>query len=116
MLSRPDPLVLWVILDETVLRRPVGGAEVMRHQVEHLISLSESKTIVIQVLPLAVGSHVGLDGSFAIADFAASPAIAYIETALTGLVIEQREEVAVLETAMTDSVRRRCRGPRLRDL
>jgi transcriptional regulator with XRE-family HTH domain len=97
VLSRPDPPVLWVILDETVLRRPVGGAEVMRHQVEHLISFANSKTIVIQVLPLAVGSHVGLDGSFVIADFATSPAIGYVETALTGLVIEQREEVSVLE-------------------
>jgi transcriptional regulator with XRE-family HTH domain len=97
VLSRPDPPVLWVLLDETVLRRPVGGTDVMRHQVEHLISFSNSKTIVIQVLPLAVGSHVGLDGSFAIADFAASPAIAYVDSALTGLLIEQREEVAVLE-------------------
>jgi transcriptional regulator with XRE-family HTH domain len=97
VLSRQDPPVLWVILDETVLRRPVGGAEVMRHQVEHLISFSDSKTIVIQVLPLATGSHVGLDGSFAIADLAANPAIGYIETALTGLVIEQREGVSFLE-------------------
>jgi len=100
VLSRPDPPVISVILDEVVLRRPVGGVEVIREQIEHLISLSDSRNIVVQVVPLAVGSHAGLDGSFAIADFPDGLTLAYAETALTGIVVEQREQVAILESRL----------------
>jgi transcriptional regulator with XRE-family HTH domain len=100
VLSRPDPPVISVILDEVVLRRPVGGAAVMREQVEHLISLSDSRNIVVQVVPLVVGSHTGLDGSFAIAEFPDTPSLGYAETALTGIVVDQREQVAILENRL----------------
>jgi transcriptional regulator with XRE-family HTH domain len=104
VLSRPDPPVISVLLDEVVLRRPVGGRAVMREQIEHLISLSDSRNIVVQVVPLAAGSHAGLDGSFAIAEFRDAPSLGYAETALTGIVVEQREQVAVLENRL-DGVR-----------
>jgi transcriptional regulator with XRE-family HTH domain len=96
ILSRPDPPLVWVILDECVLRRPVGGPSVMLAQVEHLITLAESRTVVVQILPTSVGSHDGLNGSFIIADFADAPGIVYLETALTGMIIESREQVAAV--------------------
>jgi hypothetical protein len=94
ILERDDPPLLWVIMDEAVLRRPVGGADVMRVQVEHLAEMAGRTSVVIQVIPYSVGAHEGVNGAFVIADFAASPSIVYLETALTGLVVERPEDVA----------------------
>ncbi len=59
----------WAILDEAVLRRPVGGADVMRRQLLRLVEASDRPTITIQVLPFAVGAHRGMEGSFVILEF-----------------------------------------------
>jgi len=93
ILDRDKPPLLWVLLDEGVLRRPVGSREVMRHQVEHLAEMSERPSIVIQVVATEVGAHDGVNGSFVIADFADAPGIAYLETALTGWIVERRDQV-----------------------
>jgi hypothetical protein len=56
-------------MDEAVLRRPVGGPDVMRRQLMRLIEVSEQPAITIQVLPFTVGAHRGADGSFSILEF-----------------------------------------------
>jgi len=94
ILERDEPPLLWVIMDEAVLRRPVGGADVMQIQVEHLAEMAGRTSVVIQVIPYIVGAHEGVNGAFVIADFATSPSIVYLETALTGLVVERPEDVA----------------------
>jgi transcriptional regulator with XRE-family HTH domain len=94
ILERDDPPLLWVIMDEAVLRRPVGGADVIRAQVEHLAEMALRSNVVIQVIPYSVGAHEGVNGAFVIADFAVAPSIVYLETALTGLVVERPEDVA----------------------
>lgn len=71
VLTRDPPPQLCVILDEAVLRRPIGGPEVMRRQMMRLLEVSEQPQVTVQVLPLAVGAHRGLDGSFTILEFAA---------------------------------------------
>ena len=81
-------------MDEAVLRRPVGGADVMRAQVEYLAEMAGRSNVVIQVIPYSVGAHEGVNGAFVIADFAVAPSIVYLETALTGLVVERPEDVA----------------------
>jgi transcriptional regulator with XRE-family HTH domain len=96
ILDRDDPPLLWVVIDEGVLRRPVGGPDVIGHQVEHLAEMAERPSVVIQVIPGGVGAHEGLLGAFVIADFAASPSIVYLETALTGLVVERPEDVSAV--------------------
>jgi Domain of unknown function (DUF5753) len=83
-------------MDECALRRPVGGRDVMRAQVEHLVDMSQRANVVIQLIPNAVGAHEGVNGSFVIADFADSPGIVYLETALTGMVIERPQDVAAV--------------------
>ena len=55
LLSRPEPPEYWVVLDETVLRRPVGGRKVMRAQLEHLIAAAGRLKVTIQVIPFAAG-------------------------------------------------------------
>jgi transcriptional regulator with XRE-family HTH domain len=60
---RPAPEV-WVLLDESVLHRPVGGPEVMYGQLERLREATETRNITLRVVPQAAGFYLGLDGSF----------------------------------------------------
>ena len=85
LLSRPGPPRYWVVMDETVLRRPIGGRKVMRAQLEHLTQIAERPNITIQVIPFAAGWHPALYGMFNIFRFPAEqlPDIVYTE-ALTG--------------------------------
>ena len=65
ILARDDPAALWVILDQWVLRRPVGGRHVMLEQVNRLIEAARLPHIVIEVIPAGVGAHEGVTGAFA---------------------------------------------------
>jgi transcriptional regulator with XRE-family HTH domain len=97
ILDRDNPPALWVIVDESVLQRPVGGRYVMREQVGHLIEASRRPHISVQVIPSAVGAHRGLwAGGFAIADFEDAPAVGYQETACQGQFVDRREDVGTL--------------------
>jgi transcriptional regulator with XRE-family HTH domain len=69
VLSREDPLDLWVILDEAVLQRPIGPPELMRQQLLHLADACQWPNVTIQVLPFASGAHACLNGPFAIISF-----------------------------------------------
>ncbi|HEY2576853.1 MAG TPA: Scr1 family TA system antitoxin-like transcriptional regulator [Streptosporangiaceae bacterium] len=93
ILDRPKPPLLWVVLDEAVLRRPVGGREVMRTQIDHLIEMGRRPNIMIQIVPQTVGEYQGVNGAFVVVDFADAPSIAYLDTALTGFIIERPEHV-----------------------
>jgi Domain of unknown function (DUF5753) len=64
LLTKPSPPSLWVILDESVIRRPIGGRDVMRSQLSRLLELSERPNVFVRVVPLSVGAHVGLNGPF----------------------------------------------------
>jgi transcriptional regulator with XRE-family HTH domain len=97
ILDRDNPPALWVIVDESVLRRPVGGRYVMREQVGYLIEASRRPHISVQVIPSAVGAYRGLwAGGFAIADFGDAPAVGYQETACQGQFVDRREDVGTL--------------------
>ena len=54
------------------------------------------RSVLIQVIPLEVGAHEGVNGAFVIAEFANAPSIVFLETALTGLVVERPEDVAAV--------------------
>src|SRR5579863_2293993 len=120
VLDRDSPPLFWVLMDEEALHRPIGGRDVMRLQVEHLAEMAVRPNVVIQVIPAAVGAHQGLAGAFVIADFAASPSIVYLETALTGLVIERQEDVAAVtltyDTLKTESLPRAASLDLLREV
>jgi hypothetical protein len=94
VLERAAPPHIWVILDEAVLRRQVGGAEVMRAQIGHLVELSERPTIDIQVLPFAVGAHAANGFQFLTFRFGGNDAVTYIETDQDGLYVEEAEKTA----------------------
>jgi transcriptional regulator with XRE-family HTH domain len=69
LFRRPAPPDYWVVLEETVLRRPIGGPDVMRGQLVHLIEAAESAAITIQVISFATGWHPALYGMFNIFRF-----------------------------------------------
>ncbi|MBC2905304.1 helix-turn-helix domain-containing protein [Streptomyces cupreus] len=80
ILSRDEPPVLWVVLDEAVLYRQIGGREVMHDQLAHLLRLFEKPWIQIQVLPFSVGEHAGMMGTFTLLRFADHPDLHYSES------------------------------------
>jgi transcriptional regulator with XRE-family HTH domain len=69
MLADAGTLELWAVLDEAVLRRPIGGVTVMRAQLARLLEADELPSVTIQVLPFARGAHPGLGGAFTIIGF-----------------------------------------------
>ncbi|MGO8957534.1 MAG: helix-turn-helix domain-containing protein [Streptosporangiaceae bacterium] len=68
-LARASPPDVWVVLDEAALRRQVGGPEVMRQQIEHLIGLSATPGVFLQFIPFSGGAHVAMDLPFVIMGF-----------------------------------------------
>ena len=102
ILSREITPTLWVIIDESVLRRPVGGHNVMREQVTSIIEATQRPGIVIQVIPASAGAHEGLyGGGFAIAEFSDAPSIGYQETAVHGQVVQDMKLVTALMAKWT---------------
>jgi transcriptional regulator with XRE-family HTH domain len=94
ILAKSEPPMLVAVMDEVVLRRPVGGAAVMRKQLDHLAEMSRQPNIIIQVVPLSAGEYAGLAGPFVIAETAGSGDVAYMENTLSGQTVEQPEQVA----------------------
>ncbi|MGW6845316.1 helix-turn-helix domain-containing protein [Streptomyces sp. NPDC054958] len=80
ILGRENPPVLWVVLDEAALHREIGGPEVMRAQLAHLLSLQGRQWLDIQVLPFTAGQHAGMMGSFTLLRFDDDPDIHYSES------------------------------------
>jgi transcriptional regulator with XRE-family HTH domain len=95
LLTQDDPLDLWVVLDEAVLHRPVGGAEVMTRQLLHLVQVSELPNVTLQVLPFAAGAHAGMDGTFTILlyDESADQNFVFAANAAGGLFLEKDDEL-----------------------
>lgn len=69
ILTRKEPLQLHAIIDEAALHRQVGGAEVMREQLEHLADVARRDNITLHVVPFTAGSHAALGGTFVILGF-----------------------------------------------
>lgn len=95
LLIQDDPIDLWVVLDEAVVSRPVGGDEVMREQFLHLLEVIRLPNVTLQILPFAVGAHAAMDGSFAILDFPSDgdPDLVFAENAAGGLFLEKDDEL-----------------------
>jgi transcriptional regulator with XRE-family HTH domain len=95
LMGSENPLELVAIVDEASLRREVGGAEVMRAQLRHLIEVFELPTVVLQVLPLSAGVHSAISGAFTLLSFPEpqDPELLYIAYPTGALHIEDEMEV-----------------------
>ncbi|MFF5899351.1 helix-turn-helix domain-containing protein [Streptomyces argenteolus] len=89
------PLRLWAVIDESALRRRVGGKQVMIEQLEHLIEQSQLPHVTVQVLPFEMGAHPGINGQYAILEFpdAADSSVVYIEGVTSDLYLEKANDV-----------------------
>jgi transcriptional regulator with XRE-family HTH domain len=83
LLSDPPAPQFSVVLDEAILKRPIGGPSIMSDQLQRLIDATSLPNITLQVLPFAAGVHAGLDGEFTILQYSdpADPDVVYLETA-----------------------------------
>ncbi|MEU1755841.1 helix-turn-helix transcriptional regulator [Micromonospora matsumotoense] len=81
VLSKERPLTIQTVIDESVVRRRVGGAQVLRDQLAHLVKLQALPQVRIQIMPSSVALHQGLDGTFWIFHLPEPyPAVAYVES------------------------------------
>jgi transcriptional regulator with XRE-family HTH domain len=94
LLARPEPRV-WAVIDESALRRPLGGRETMRGQLRHLLAVAELPQVTLQLMPFERGGHSAAGGSFAILRFAEPdlPDIVYIEQLTGALYLDRQEEL-----------------------
>ena len=95
LLTGPQAPQLWAVLDEAVLRRPVGGPEVMRGQLEHLIRCADLPNVTIQVVPFLAGGHAAAGGPFSVLRFAEPdlPDVVYLEQLTSAIYLDKRENV-----------------------
>lgn len=95
LLTLDEPLRLWAVIDEAALRRILGGREVMRGQVRHLIAVSSRPNVTIQVIPFEKGGHAAAGGPFSILRFAEPdlPDVVYLEQLTSALYLDRREDV-----------------------
>ncbi|MFF1871679.1 helix-turn-helix transcriptional regulator [Streptomyces sp. CB03911] len=86
---------LWAVIDEAVLRREVGGSEVMYRQLNQLLDLSARSNINLQVIPFSHGAHPGMTGTFSLMEFpeSADSTVVYFEGVTSDLYLEKDADV-----------------------
>lgn len=89
------PFDLWVIHDESVIRRMVGGPSVMRAQLSHLLTMAERPGVTQQVLPFDCGAHAAHSGSFTVMEFPerTDADVVYVESAAGSVFLEKDKDV-----------------------
>lgn len=89
VLAAEDPTPFSAVLEEHVLRRPMGGAKVMREQLEHLLEVGQRDTVELRIMPTDHGPHSGHLGSFTVFSMPYQlSSVAYVESLGGGLYIE----------------------------
>ena len=102
ILDRPEAVQLWAVIDEAVLRRPVGSRATMRGQIQALIDATQRTSVHLQVLPFRVGGHSAAGGAFSILRFPDQelPDIVYVEQLSSALYLDKRDDVELYVDAM----------------
>jgi transcriptional regulator with XRE-family HTH domain len=103
LLARKAPPRLWVVMDETVLRWPVGGPEVMRAQIDRLIEVNRLPQVTVQLMPFANGPHPAMRaGAFHVFRFRAPelPDIVYLNGLVGAVYLDKAEDVVVYREAL----------------
>jgi transcriptional regulator with XRE-family HTH domain len=95
LLTVANPLQVWAVLDEAVLRRPVGGPATMRGQLERLLEIAAFRNVTLQVLPFDAGAHASMGTSFELLQFPeqGDMAIVYIEDLTSSQYLEMATDL-----------------------
>ncbi|GII76475.1 transcriptional regulator [Sphaerisporangium rufum] len=97
-LTRDDAPMIWSLIDEGVLHRPIGTRMIMREQLEHLLDISRRPRVAIQMVPYGARASAGLLGAFGIAEMRGSAYTVYVETQPRGRTVDERVMIAELLT------------------
>jgi len=103
LLRREAPPRVWVVMDETVLRWPVGGADVMRAQIEHLIEIQRLPQVTLQIMPFSNGPHPAVRaGAFQLFRFRARelPDVVYLDGLVGAVYLDKGADVVVYREAL----------------
>lgn len=93
LFSQARPPKFSYFVHESVLHVPVGGKKVMSEQLDHLVRMSTRSCLTLRVVPLALGAHAGMNGTFTLIDFAEFRPVVYLESATSSLFLEKPEEI-----------------------
>ncbi|MGW1490735.1 helix-turn-helix domain-containing protein [Streptomyces sp. NPDC002402] len=94
LLDREDPPHIWAVIDEAVIRRMVGGRDVMRDQLSRLLARAQEPQVTVQMLPFAAGAHAAAVGSFVILGGpTAELDVVYVDIIGGGLFMEKPQEL-----------------------
>lgn len=95
MLHKTEPVPLKVVLDESVLHRSIGGRSVMQGQLLRLLELAQGDTVSLQILPYAVGAHIGLGGPFTLFGFAEPMDldIVHVENHVNFILVDDEDDI-----------------------
>ncbi|MFD8459138.1 helix-turn-helix domain-containing protein [Streptomyces antimycoticus] len=99
ILDGPAQPVVWTLLDEAVIRRRVGGSQVMAEQLRRIGDMAEAGRIRLHVLPYDVGAHALLESLLTLMSFPDSAPVGYVEGFLTGNLMDDPALVATSQTA-----------------
>ncbi|MEU7983575.1 helix-turn-helix transcriptional regulator [Streptosporangium canum] len=93
-LTRSDATTLWAVMDEAVLRRPIGGPQVLRAQIDHLLQVTEMPNVRLQIMPFHRGGHAAAGGPFSILRFPERdlPDVVYLEQLTSALYVDKLAE------------------------
>jgi transcriptional regulator with XRE-family HTH domain len=100
--ERKQPPLLWIVMDETVLRRPVGRPNVMREQLARLIEATALPHVRLQIMPFAAGPHPAMYGPFHLFRFPVPelPDVACAESLVGAAYYDQRDDVSTFREAL----------------
>ena len=95
LLTQTDAPTLWAVIDEAALRRKIGGSELARDQLTHLLQVNEQSNVSLQIAPLSYGGHPAAGGPFTLLRFAQTdlPDIVYLEQLTSALYLDKRSDV-----------------------
>jgi transcriptional regulator with XRE-family HTH domain len=93
ILSKPDPPEYLAIVDEAVLRRPIGGPRVMADQIHRMLKEMTRPNVTVQAIPLRVGGHTGLDGPYVVLSYAKSRTIVHLEHKRSGIFVDEPDDI-----------------------
>jgi transcriptional regulator with XRE-family HTH domain len=111
--ERDEPPSFYFLFDEAVVRRVIGGSQVMREQVRHLLETTRQPNVTIEVVPFGAGAHQGLLGSFKMIEFpeAEDDDVLYLEGARGSLISRDLREEIVEYRERFEQLRRISLGP-----
>ncbi|MFD5903948.1 helix-turn-helix domain-containing protein [Streptomyces microflavus] len=93
---KPSP-TLGFVLEEVVLRRPLGGKMVLRRQLEHLLAVNELRNVTVQVMPMDREEHAGIDGEIQVLKFKDGTSVGRSDGAFGGRPVSDPKQVRILD-------------------